>query len=321
VFALLTYIAELRGDASVIFAMEEPEIALPPHAQRRLVDFVTGRMGQAIVTSHSPYVIERFEPENILVLQRDDTGALTGGPVTLPADFKLKRYRENRRQFAEAVLARAVFVVEGATEASLILMVADVMDGDKSVKYTHIDLAGVSVFDAQSDVSVPIYAPLFKSLGKPVYGMHDKPNKPLAADLAAKANDFTEYRVISYSGVEDLLVAEMPTAPKRRFLENVRTRDDYPVECGVIAESSAVHEIDELLSKVLRARKGAYYGYAAALVAEAHNAAELPKSLVEMLLLIDQQQSAPPVAPAQAVPSGSEESTEDLPPASAVDGP
>jgi putative ATP-dependent endonuclease of the OLD family len=31
VFALLTYIADLRGPDSVIFAMEEPEIALPPH--------------------------------------------------------------------------------------------------------------------------------------------------------------------------------------------------------------------------------------------------------------------------------------------------
>ena len=37
VFALLTYIADLRGPDSVIFAMEEPEIALPPYTQRRLV--------------------------------------------------------------------------------------------------------------------------------------------------------------------------------------------------------------------------------------------------------------------------------------------
>ena len=50
VFALLTYIADLRGPDSVIFAMEEPEIALPPHTQRRMVDFVTRTMGQAIIT-------------------------------------------------------------------------------------------------------------------------------------------------------------------------------------------------------------------------------------------------------------------------------
>ena len=80
VFALLTYIADLRGPGSVIFAMEEPEIALPPHTQRRMVDFVTKTMGQAIVTSHSPYVIERFAPEEIVVLNRDDTGTCPAAP-------------------------------------------------------------------------------------------------------------------------------------------------------------------------------------------------------------------------------------------------
>jgi putative ATP-dependent endonuclease of OLD family len=41
VFAMLTFIAELKDQQSVIFAMEEPELALPPHTQRR----VTIRIG------------------------------------------------------------------------------------------------------------------------------------------------------------------------------------------------------------------------------------------------------------------------------------
>jgi putative ATP-dependent endonuclease of OLD family len=60
VFALLTFIAELKNEQSVIFAMEEPEIATVPHTQRRVTRFVLGDMGQSIVTSHSPYVIEQF---------------------------------------------------------------------------------------------------------------------------------------------------------------------------------------------------------------------------------------------------------------------
>ena len=287
VFALLTYIAELKGDTSVIFAIEEPEIALPPHSQRRLVDFATSRMGQAIVTSHSPYVIERFEPESIRVLQRDASGTLSGGPVTLPDGFKAKRYRENRRQFAEAVLARAVLIVEGATEASLIPVVADVMDADEAVAYTHLDLAGVSVFDAGNDVSVPLYAPLFRSLGKPVYGMHDTPNQALSLALKTAAQNFTIYRVIPYAGVEDLLVDEMPESVKRRFLNKAASRDDYPGECGVIAESTSAEELNKILRKVLKARKGAYSGYAANLVAEAKNTSELPLSIVKLLMDIN----------------------------------
>jgi putative ATP-dependent endonuclease of the OLD family len=44
VFALLTFIAELKEKQSVIFAMEEPEIALPPHTQRRVTRFVLSEM-------------------------------------------------------------------------------------------------------------------------------------------------------------------------------------------------------------------------------------------------------------------------------------
>lgn len=47
VFALLTMIADLKERQSVIFAMEEPEIALPPHTQRRVARFVKREMGQA----------------------------------------------------------------------------------------------------------------------------------------------------------------------------------------------------------------------------------------------------------------------------------
>lgn len=313
VFALLTYIAELKGDSSVIFAIEEPEIALPPHAQRRLVDFATSRMGQAIVTSHSPYVLERFEPDRILVLQRDAAGALEGGPVGLPADFKMKRYRENRRQFAEAVLARAVLVVEGATEASLVPVAADVLEADPVSNYTHLDLAGVSVFNAGNDVSVPLYAPLFKALGKPVYGTHDTPSAPLPPDVEAKTGDFTIYRVIPHAGVESLLVTEMPQSVKRRFLTVAATRSDYPSECGTLGATPTDSDVDDLLLKVLKARKGAYSGFAADLVAEARGIPELPSSIVKLLIDIDvdlAQQVAAGTAPPAAAPAGDAETPE-----------
>lgn len=87
-------------------------------------------MGQAIVTSHSPYVIERFDPDQIVVLKRDDAGALTSCNIVLGEDVKLKKYREQRRQFAEAVLANAVLVVEGGTEQAAFLAVAEILAAD-----------------------------------------------------------------------------------------------------------------------------------------------------------------------------------------------
>jgi len=73
VLALLSFIADLKP-STVIFAMEEPEIALPPHTQRRIADYLLKETTQAFITSHSPFVIERFEPRQTLLLSRDANG-------------------------------------------------------------------------------------------------------------------------------------------------------------------------------------------------------------------------------------------------------
>lgn len=41
--------------------MEEPEIATPPHTQKRIVDSGRERSAQAFFTSHAPYVLGEFE--------------------------------------------------------------------------------------------------------------------------------------------------------------------------------------------------------------------------------------------------------------------
>ncbi len=287
VFALLTYIAELKGDNAVIFAMEEPEIALPPHAQRRLVEFVVKHMKQVIVTSHSPYVIEKFDPDHVVVLSRDEAGTLTSNNVVLPADFKLKRYRDNRRQFAEAVLARAVLVVEGATEAAIFPAVADILDRDGTVNYQHLDLAGISVFDAGNDVSVPVFAPVFASMGKPVFGIHDAPKRPLESNVAAKTAEFSRYYVIPHPGVEKLLVTEIPVAVQRRFAASMASRSDYPQECGNLNGAESEDAIRAHVQELLEHRKGSADGYARLLIAECTSRAELPSSIADFLLQID----------------------------------
>lgn len=304
VFALLTYIAELKGDKSVIFAMEEPEIALPPHAQRRLVDFVTSRMGQAIVTSHSPYVIERFDFESILMLKRTNDGVLTSDRFNVAGLMKPKKVREERRQFAEAILGRGVLVVEGGTEASVIPVVADIMDEDQSLDYTHLDLAGVSVYDAKSDAQVPGLAPVFKALGKRCYGLHDTPNSPFPADAATDVLSFDKYMQIPYKTIEKLLITEMPDRPKRAFLTNALALADYPTEAGTLAAGASEADVNALVESVLLKRKGAYYGYAAMLVAEAADSSELPSSYVNFLIDIDADMASSG-APAPAVTSQS----------------
>ncbi len=292
VFALLTYIADLRGPDSVIFAMEEPEIALPPHTQRRLVDFVSGTMGQAIVTSHSPYVIERFDPNHIVILKRDDKGTLASCTIDLGDDVKPKKYREQRRQFAEAVLANAVLVVEGGTEVATYLAVADALDSDPATAYQHPDVAGLSLFDAGGDARVPLYGPIFAHMGKTVFGVHDTPNTPLTPDQVTKAQSFAVHRDIGYPGIEDLLVAEIAPGILRKFLDVVASRSDYPQQCGHLPQGANEAEVKRLARDVLKARKGTET-FAPLLIAECTRD-QLPATLAGLLLDIHAHLSAKP---------------------------
>lgn len=291
VFALLTYIAKLTEDQSVIFAMEEPEIALPPHAQRRLVRFTLDQMDQVIVTSHSPYVIEMFDPDHVVTVARDDAGALTGWPVALPPDYKLKKYRTNQRQFAEAVLARAVCVVEGATELAAMRVAADILERDPTSGYQHLDLMGISLFDAGGDTSVPLYAPVFAAMGKPVFGIHDTPVRPLTPEQELKAIEFTIYKVIDYAGIEELLTDQIPVEVQRRFCTAVSTRSDYPQDCGLLDATAGEQDVKDHTRNVLRKRKGSFDGYAPLLVEECRTQADLPATIVDFLFKMNEELS------------------------------
>ncbi|SFZ81751.1 putative ATP-dependent endonuclease of the OLD family [Devosia enhydra] len=293
VFALLTFIAELKDKQSVIFAMEEPEIALPPHTQRRVTRFVLAEMGQSIVTSHSPYVIEQFDPEQIVILNRDENGSLNGRPIDAAA-VKPKTFRAERRQFAEAILSRAVLVVEGSTEASLFPIASSITEASLgSDAYTHFDLAGVSIFNAGGDGAVPRHGPVFSALGKLSFGFYDKPNAALAADATEKLKGYTQFWESPEKGIENVLLKQMPVAVVRRFLEEVKSRSDYP-PVGAYDPAAGDADVLTLASKVLKARKGDAYGYAAMLIAQCQDANELPATVREILETIHKALSAVP---------------------------
>lgn len=293
VFALLTFIAELKDKQSVIFAMEEPEIALPPHTQRRVTRFVLAEMGQSIVTSHSPYVIEQFDAEQIVILNRDDAGTLSGRPIDGSA-VKPKTFRTERRQFAEAILSRAVLVVEGSTEASLFPIASSIMEASLAADaYTHFDLAGVGIFNAGGDGAVPRHGPIFTALGKLSFGFYDKPNATLGADAVEQLKGYTQFWESPEKGIENVLLKQMPVAVVRRFLDHVKDRPDFP-SVGVYDPSANDADVLAFAGKVLKARKGDAHGYAAMLVAQCQNAAELPTTIREILETVHKALSAVP---------------------------
>lgn len=283
VFALLTIIADLKGKQSVIFAMEEPEIALPPHTQRRVTRYVLKEMGQSIVTSHSGPVIEQFEPDDIVMLHREGN-RVVGVPID-PARVKRKTYRTNRRQFAEAILARGVLVVEGSTEAVVFPAVSSVLERVRE-GYTHLDFSGVSIFATSGDGEVHRFGPIFQALGKRVWGACDNPNTAPSQEVLDDRACFDEFWESSEKGIERVLVNGIPIPTLRKFLADVASRSDYPDNCTYDPDIDDA-AVPNLVFKVLKQRKGEAYGYAGYLIEHCETEEELPSELVTILLEID----------------------------------
>ena len=277
VFALLTHIADLRGNNSVIFAMEEPEIALPPHSQRRLTRYLLKKMGQAIVTSHSPHVIDEFEVTQIRAIGRNEKHHLSS--TAIPTEgIKFKAVRQRKLQLAEAILARGIIVAEGATEVATLIATSRALEAHSPENaYEPFDLTGISVFDAGAHGEIPKWGPVFGSLRKASFAFHDLPKKEWTVEQTANLALYSENCQTTYKGIEGLLVAEVAVDAQRRFLAAVADWPDYPQHQGKLTAGANDEAVRKLAYEVLTDRKGG--DYAAHLIDCCQSLAELPKTI------------------------------------------
>nr|WP_260691584.1 AAA family ATPase [Rhizobium laguerreae] len=225
VLAMLGLIAQ-RRNGRVIFAMEEPELSLPPHVQKRVVDKVRELAAQALFTSHSPYVIEQFTPEQMTVLTRDNAGLLTATSVVLPDNLKLKIFRDGfRTRFCEALLARRVIVVEGKTELVAYSAVARRAAELAPAQYKRLDALGWVPFDAGGQTAVAPFASFFRGLGKTVATIFDQQQPDARAAIVAACHAPFEQ---PYAGFEHMLQAEVSPAMQAWFVQWFAAAGEWP---------------------------------------------------------------------------------------------
>jgi putative ATP-dependent endonuclease of the OLD family len=278
VLALLSFIAELK-DENVIFAMEEPEIALAPHTQRRIAIYLLTKTTQCFVTSHSPYVIETFDPDRIVILRRDNTATVTGKRIVLGAGVKAKTYRRYiRRGFAEAMLGRGVIVVEGFTEQLALQAVAEQLEAADPAKYP-LDLSGVTIITTDGDGSIAEFGRFFVSLDLPTFAFFDKKARPQKDHDALEQARFQILNETRYAGMEDLLAAEVPLDHQWAYLERVRDSGIAP-KVLVPTARPADDRVRDFTCQVLKDGKG--WGRVADLI-ERCSTAELPPTIVDFL--------------------------------------
>lgn len=278
VLALLSFIAELKP-ASVIFAMEEPEIAVPPHTQRRIAEYLLRSTTQTFVTSHSPFVIERFEPEQTFLLSRGPDSSVTAKKVSEAGGLKgndFKRYA--RRGLTECMLGKGAIVVEGLTEFHALPAAARMME-ESNQTLQPLDLSGATFFDAETESNMPKFGLFFKSLGLKTFAFYDFIKKRTPENNKLFIDAFDVVCEHTHTGFEVLVVNEMTVECLWRFLEDLRTTGDNG-DFLIPEVKPSDGEVKQLATSALKGKKGA--GWAARLF-EGCEVAELPMSVTDFL--------------------------------------
>jgi putative ATP-dependent endonuclease of OLD family len=298
VLALLSLIAELKQN--VIFAMEEPEIAIPPHTQKRIIDSVRGKSAQALFTSHSPYVLEEFPPQNILVLQREN-GILTGVNASYPPGVTPKKYRDDfRRRYCEALLARRVLIAEGTTEFDVLPIAARRLHELHPNQFKTLEALGIATINAHGDGNIAPLGKLFTELGKSVFAVFDAQSAEKTALIEASVHH--PFEAATHS-IEDLLIQDTDEGALRRYAISLLQDGLWPTDPEMVElrpdDTRPIEEVKRGLKKYFKRNKGA--GSAADMVSQCLKD-EMPAFIPETLSAITEQADSQPGA-VETVPS------------------
>lgn len=128
---------DLAQSAANIVAVDEPEIHLHAASQRTVAALFAASQKQRIIVTHSPYVVQRFEPKHVLVVNPDRE--VRQIPEANFSAVDKERIHWWSPQLLEGLTARRLLFVEGAADRVIVEAVA----ANAGVS---LDRAGVSVF-------------------------------------------------------------------------------------------------------------------------------------------------------------------------------
>lgn len=270
VLALLSIIRDNKQN--VIFAMEEPETAVPPHVQKQIINEVVANSEQAIFTSHSPYVIEEFGLDHIAVLSTSDSGELAHHNVIIDDPGCYNYHQYFRSQLCEGLLARRVVVCEGATEVSILAGLSRHLVKLDATKYADLSALGYCLINSQTDSQILNHTSALSGLGKHVSVFCDAQDDTEKSAIESEAD---EAFIHGYKRIETLLIDEIPLVAKQRFV----AKHDWP-QYLLNKVPVPENDVDAALEIYLKKSKGS--GGAMAVLSEC-SVDEVPTFLKDMI--------------------------------------
>ena len=170
-----------RASESVIFAIEEPELFLHPHAQRALDKALRvlskDTNSQVIVSSHSTHFVDLDDYRGIALIRKESVEKGTISVQCIDDLFEGEDDRKRRFHMAtwvnpdrgEMLFARRVAFVEGETEKTVFPFLSKKMG-------CHSE--DVSIIDCGSKNNIPLYVDIAKAFHLNYVVVHDEDPLP-----------------------------------------------------------------------------------------------------------------------------------------------
>ena len=116
-----------------LFAMEEPELHIPPGMQRRLISQAISIAEQTICTSHSPRVAAYYPATSVQILDRNSARLAATPMLPAPLDAsatnaRRKLFQDDRARLVEALMHHRVLIPEGRSEYEWFRLISDVLE-------------------------------------------------------------------------------------------------------------------------------------------------------------------------------------------------
>lgn len=287
VLAMLSQIAEDKQN--VIFAMEEPETAIPPtlRSASSMRSAIwrrkrSSRRTRPMCWKSSPST----KPPSIPRLRQ----VIKQSRVSLPESVKLKRYRQEfRTRFCEGLLARRVLVAEGATEASAFPVACRRLAELDPAKYASLEALGICVVDAGGEGSIPDMARLYREIGKRTFALCDLQDAAAQAQIQVQVEHMYMH---NEKGIENLILKNTPQAAMERFCDLLQ----WPADLAAKFPNPKADVVNALMAYF--AKKKGDFGIAE-YVAQCSEA-EIPQWIREACMHLKELSMLPPAPAAVA---------------------